>query len=152
MKTVCSSKQICYFLTGGSIIMHYELAFCPENNHFNLKYLNDYLVSHKHTIFHSTRHSLMYWSLVDYCDVFINCLDSNSDGIHSQSKYLLVSKWCNDIFLLICSYEETVSFWLAWGWVTSTFSFLGELYLCFQKTRKVDIHHHSRVWCFGVLK
>ncbi len=27
--------------------------------------------------------------LVDYCDVFISCLDSHSDGTHSlQSKYL----------------------------------------------------------------
>ncbi len=31
----------------------------------------------------------MYWSGVDYCDVFISCLDSHSDGTHS-----LVSKWC----------------------------------------------------------
>ncbi len=27
--------------------------------------------------------SLMDWSGVDYCDVFISCLDSHSDGTHS---------------------------------------------------------------------
>ncbi len=32
----------------------------------------------------------MDWSHVDYCDVFISCLDSHSDGTHS-----LQSKWCN---------------------------------------------------------
>ncbi len=30
-----------------------------------------------------TRRFLMDWSGVDYCDVFISCLDSHSDGTHS---------------------------------------------------------------------
>ncbi len=51
--------------------------------------------------------------LVDYCDVFISCLDSHSDGTHSP--HLLVSKCCNANFLKICYDEETDSstFWMA---------------------------------------
>ncbi len=77
----------------------------------------------------------MHLSCVDYCDVFISCLNTYSDGTHSlQSKQLietlqyststvihmtpvhqliftypftvedpLVSEWCNDTFLHICS-------------------------------------------------
>ncbi len=34
----------------------------------------------------------MDWSGVDYCDVFISCLDSDSDGTHSlQSIHWLAS-------------------------------------------------------------
>ncbi len=44
--------------------------------------------------------------LVDYCDVFISCLDSHSDGTHSLQR---IYKWCNAKFLKICSNEETNS-------------------------------------------
>ncbi|XP_052468399.1 egl nine homolog 1 isoform X3 [Carassius gibelio] len=37
----------------------------------------------KHTAFVFSRCSLMDWSAVDYCDVFISCLDPHSDGTHS---------------------------------------------------------------------
>ncbi len=50
----------------------------------------------------------MYWSHVDYCDVFISCLDSHSDGIHSLGEYLLVSKWCNAKFLQIFADELAI--------------------------------------------
>ncbi len=30
-----------------------------------------------------SKYKLMDWSGVDYCDVFISCLDSHSDGTHS---------------------------------------------------------------------
>ncbi len=40
--------------------------------------------------------------LVDYCDVFISCLDSHSDGTHSLPS---VSKWFNATFIQICSHE-----------------------------------------------
>ncbi len=65
--------------------------------------------------------------LVDYCDVFISCLDSHSDGTHSRQKI----HWCaSDVlnlhklnlstkFLQICLDEKTNSFtsWMTWGWV-----------------------------------
>ncbi len=49
---------------------------------------------------------------VGYCDVFISCLDSHSDGTHSLQR--IIGK-----FLQICSDEETNSSspWMAWGWV-----------------------------------
>ncbi len=52
---------------------------------------------------------------MDYCDVFISCLKSHSDGTHSlQSE--LVSKLCNAKFIQICSDEETNSSTVHLGW------------------------------------
>ncbi len=47
------------------------------------------------------------WLLVDYCDVFISCLDSHSDWHPFTADDPLVSKWWNATFLQICSDEET---------------------------------------------
>ncbi len=55
--------------------------------------------------------------LVDYCDVFISCLDSHSDGTHSLQRIHL---WASDEMLHFSkSDEETNSstFWMAWEWV-----------------------------------
>ncbi len=41
------------------------------------------LILKKHTVFPLLSEVLMDWSGVDYCDVFISCLDSHSDGTHS---------------------------------------------------------------------
>ncbi len=38
----------------------------------------------------------MDWSHVDYCDVFINCLDSHSDGTHSLQS---IHKWADDVMI-----------------------------------------------------
>ncbi len=38
----------------------------------------------------------MDWSLVDYCDIFISCLDSNSDGAHSLQR---IHWWASDLML-----------------------------------------------------
>ncbi len=59
------------------------------------------------------------WSglLVDYCDVFISCLDSHSDGTHSLQR---IHWWESDVMLHFSkSDEETNSStpWMAWGWV-----------------------------------
>ncbi len=35
----------------------------------------------------------MDWSGVDYCDVFISCLDTHSDGTHSLQK---IHWWASD--------------------------------------------------------
>ncbi len=48
----------------------------------------------------------MDWSGVDYCDVFISCLDSHSDGTHSLP---LVSKWWNATFLQIWWRNKLIS-------------------------------------------
>ncbi len=46
--------------------------------------------------------------LVDYCDVFLSCLDSHSDGTHSLQS---IHWWASDVMLnfSICSAEETNS-------------------------------------------
>ncbi len=56
-------------------------------------------------------------SLVDYCDVFISCLDSHSDGTHSLQS---IHCWDSDVMLHFSkSDEETNSSTsrMAWGWV-----------------------------------
>ncbi len=55
--------------------------------------------------------------LVDYCDVFISCMDSNSDGTHSLQR---IHWWVTDAMLnlnQICSDEEPSSSTshMAWG-------------------------------------
>ncbi len=55
--------------------------------------------------------------LVDYCDVFISCLDSHSDGTHSLQR---IHCWANDVMLHFSkSDEETNSptSWMTWEWV-----------------------------------
>ncbi len=90
-----SSKQICLWLlmwednrgwtfSGGSVIMDYVL-FWPEIT-LNLKHLNGGFAS-KMQLFTSQDINLTFFTsfglLVDYCDVFINCLYSQSDGTYS---------------------------------------------------------------------
>ncbi len=55
---------------------------------------------------------------MDYCDVFISCLDSHSDGTHSlHSIHCWVSDAMLNFFWQICSDKETYTSWMAWGWV-----------------------------------
>ncbi len=70
----------------------------------------------------------MDWSGVDYCDCFISCLDSHSDGTHS-----LQSKLYNAAFTQICSDEETNL--LKCEYIFSKFLISGELLLL--NTRKL---------------
>ncbi len=53
------------------------LWIMARSNSLKLKHLNDGLFL--------TNVSLD-WSVVDYCDVFISCLDSHSDGTHSLQR------------------------------------------------------------------
>ncbi len=68
------------FFSRGSVTKDYGLVFWPE------AMVNDGFVSYKRTAFHFKIHELMDWSLVDYCDVFISCFDSHSDGTHSLQR------------------------------------------------------------------
>ncbi len=65
--------------------------------------------------------------LVDYCDVFISCLDSHSDGTHSLQR---IHWWASDAtFLQICSDKNKLIYILDEGEsVFSKLSFLGELW------------------------
>ncbi len=48
-------------------------------------------------LFTSQYIKLMDWSGVDYCDVFISCLDSHSDGTHSLQ---WIHWWVSDVMLI----------------------------------------------------
>ncbi len=71
--------------------------------------------------------TLMDRSGVDYCDVFISCLDSHSDGTHSLHSF--ASKWWNATFLQIWWRNKHLHL----GWpedehIFSIMSFLGKLW------------------------
>ncbi len=97
--------------------------------------------------FHFTRCQLMDWSGVDYCDVFISCLDSHSNGTHSLQRIVM---WCNDTFLQICSHEETNSSasWIAWGWVHFLQIFIFGVNYSFKGQHKMayTIHFIFIIW------
>ncbi len=100
------SKQIC----GGILMLeekrrwtfsleeHYdELWTLAGSDSLKLKRLNDGFVSYKHAAFwlHKMLIDGLEWCrlLVDYCDVFISCLDSHSDGTHSLQR---IHWWASD--------------------------------------------------------
>ncbi len=58
--------------------MDYGLLFWLEAAAYSQNTIMDGFVA-----FQFTRCSLMDWSCVDYCDIFISSLDSHSDGTHS---------------------------------------------------------------------
>ncbi len=74
----------------------------------------------------------MDWSGVDYCDVFISCLDSHSGGTHSLQS---IHQWASDAMLhfskSIPMKKNSSTSWVAWGWVNSKqlLIFWGELFL-----------------------
>ncbi len=77
------------------------LKILAECNGLKLKCFNDelFLLTNSFCLLKMLIDGLEWCGLlVDYCDVFISCLDSYSDGTHSHS---LVSKWCNATFLQI---------------------------------------------------
>ncbi len=82
--------------------------------------LSDGFVFYKYTAFCFTLTDGLKWCglLVDYCDVFISCLDSHSYGTHSLQR---IHWWASDgmhTFLQICSDEEKNSSisWMDWEW------------------------------------
>ncbi len=82
-------------------------------------------------------HKMRDWSRVDYCDVFISCLDSFWRHPFTAEDPLVSKRW-NATFLQICSDKETKSSIsrMAWGWVHFLiFLFLGELFLWCQCKR-----------------
>ncbi len=53
------------------------------------------------------------WSVVDYCDVFIGCLDSHSDGTHSLQ---MIHWWASNVMLnLPKSILMKKQTWMGWG-------------------------------------
>ncbi len=73
------------------------------NVNVNVKCLDDGFVYYKHAAFCFTKQKLiddLEWCglLVDYCDVFIRCLVSHSDGTHS------LNWWASDVMLNFSKY------------------------------------------------
>ncbi len=82
------------------------------NNSLILNYF--FMISYKHVAFLIIR-QLLDWSGVDYCDVFISCLDSHSDGTHSLQR---IHWWASNVIIYFSkSDEETKSSTsqMAWG-------------------------------------
>ncbi len=104
------------FFTGGSVIMDYGLLW---SNSLKLKtsWWICFLQTHSFCLLKMLTDGLEWCGLlVDYCDVFISCLDSHSDGTHSLQS---IHCWDSDAMLHFSkSDEETNSStsWIAWGW------------------------------------
>ncbi len=110
----CERQQQMHFFTGERVIMDYGLGFLAQD--VLMMDLFQFLSS-------------LEWCglLVDYCDVFISCLDSHSDGTHSLQS---IHCWDTDAEThFYISDEETNSStsWMAWGW--AHFHFWVELFL-----------------------
>ncbi len=99
---------------------HLQAKTVQKSLKFKVKCLNDGFVSYKHSFsLLKTLTDGLEWCvlLVDYCGVFISCLDSHSDGTHSLQS---IHWWASDAMLHFSkSDEETNSStsWMTWGWV-----------------------------------
>ncbi len=86
------STKACYYL----LWMH----ILARSDDLKLKCLNGGFANYKHTVFllHKMLIDGLEWCglLVDYCDVFISCLDSHSDGTHSLQ---MIHWWASDAML-----------------------------------------------------
>ncbi len=93
-------------------------------NGLKLKHLTDGLVSYKQAVFHFTRCQLLF---VDYCDDFIICLISYSDGTHSLQR---IQWWMSDVVLNFSNRFQWKNkrIYILDGLSVSTFS---ELYIFF---------------------
>ncbi len=83
---VVREQQWMGFFTEGSIIVFYGLIFWPQ-----------VMVLHSSSLHNMSIDGLELCELlVDYCDVFISCLDSYSDGTHSLQR---IHWWASDVKL-----------------------------------------------------
>ncbi len=102
------------------------------NQWFKVKRLNNGFISYKQAAFHFHLIDSSCRLLVDYCNVFISCLDSFWRHPFTAEDPL-VSKWWNATFLQIYSDEENKLIYILDGLKESKLSkfcnFLGELFL-----------------------
>ncbi len=80
------------------------------------------------TAFRFTGWLLMDWICVNYCDVFISCLDSHSDGTHSLHR---IHWWASDVILhfsksvlinnglRMSRSSANFNFWVNYSWTKS---------------------------------
>ncbi len=117
-KSSISSKEICWWIlkweTTGDGLLHWRKGYYG----FTLK--TSWWICSLQTYCFSLQMIIdgLEWCglLVYYCDVFISCLNSHSDGIHSLQR---IHWWASNAeFLQICSDKETNSSisWTARWW------------------------------------
>ncbi len=129
-----SSKQICGWIlmwednrrwscSLEEVLLWIMDNFLARSNSLKLKHLNDGFVSYKRANFHLLTDGLEWCELlVDYCDVFISCLDSHSDGTHSLQR---IHWWATDVMIHFSKSETNSSTsWMAWGWVNFQQNFI----------------------------
>ncbi len=114
------------FFTGGSIIMDYITGILVKSILIMDLFFTNIV---KMFWLHKMLIDGLEWCglLVDYCDVFISCLDSHSDGTHSLQR---IHQWASDGMLHFSkSDEETNSstFWMAWKYGRFQIFWGGEL-------------------------
>ncbi len=87
------------------LIIYYGLWTRILTNFFALKHLNDGFVFYKHFWLPKMLIDGPEWCglLVDYCDVFISCLDSHSGGTHSLQR---IHWWASDVTLHFSKSDE----------------------------------------------
>ncbi len=104
------------FFTGGSVIIDYILAKSDSLKLKTPQWWICFLQTHSFWL-HKTLIDGLEWSglLVDYCDVFISCLDSHSDGTHSLQR---IHWWASDgISPNPFPPRNKLIYIFAWGWV-----------------------------------
>ncbi len=124
------------------IFMDYGLIFWPEA-----------MVSSFSRCFlpHKTLTDGLEWCglLVDYCNVFISCLDSHSDGTHSLQS---IHWWASDVMLNFSkSVPMNKQIPLHLGWpegecIFSTFSFVSELFIQSEIQNEMWGKIHIETW------
>ncbi len=88
-----------HFFTGGSVIMDYGLVFYLKTSWWIC-----FLQTRSFCLLKMLTDGLEWCGLlVDYCDVFISCLDSHSDGIHSLQR---IHCWDTDAVLHFSKSDE----------------------------------------------
>ncbi len=92
--------------------------------------------------------------LLDYCDAFISCLDSHSDGTHSLER---IHKWACDVMLNVSKsvlMKKLSASWMVWPWVRCQEILLfDEIFLqetihlkCVMKKKKNIIKKSILIW------
>ncbi len=116
---------------------YYGCIFWLEFTVFIFILLNHGFVSYKYAGFHFTRHYLMAWSCMAYCDAFISSLNSYSDGTHSlQMIYLWASDVTQSFFASDLKQADLHIDWHVGELIFRKVLFLRKLFLLKSKKRK----------------
>ncbi len=82
-----------------------------------------------------------WWTRVDYCDVFISCLDSHSDGTHSLQS---IHWWASDVMLHFSKSDEETNSSTSWMARERTFSAKYIFFVCLNNSFKWIVHPKMR--------